>query len=250
MKLLKITSALMSLAMCMSMVMTPVRVFADEAIECKASTVNPTEVGYVGIAKDTILVYRVTNNKTDGTGTVSVEGFIGFTSLIDLEDPDKNYYETVIIPATVTLLDDVTYKVTAVSANAFRKNTKIENLVIGPNVTAIGSNAFYGCSNLKKVSGGQNLKSIGASAFAYCPNLSAFVITSKVLYKIGKGAFYSDKSLFTLCIRNTTKLKKSGVKGCLKGSSVKTVRVKKSKVKKYRKIFKKKNSGRKVKVKK
>ena len=250
MKLLKITSALMSLAMCMSMVMTPVRVFADEAIECKAASVNPTEVGYVGIAKDTILVYRVTNNKTDGTGTVSVEGFIGFTSLIDLEDPDKNYYETVIIPATVTMTDDVTYKVTAVSANAFRKNTKIENLVIGPNVTSIGANAFYGCTGLTKVTGGNVIKTIGAGAFAYCSNLSTFVISSKVLAKIGKGTFYNDTSLFTLSFKNTVKLKKSGVKGCLKGSSVKTVRVKKSKVKKYRKIFKKKNSGRKVKVKK
>lgn len=250
MKLLKITSALMSAFMCMSMVMTPVRVFADEAIDGKAASVNPTEVGYVGIAKDTILVYKVTNNATDGTGTVSVEGFIGFTSIIDLDDPDKNYYETVIIPAAVTMLDGVTYKVTAVSANAFRKNTKIKNLVIGPNVTSIGANAFYGCSGLTKVTGGNGIKTIGAGAFAYCPNLSTFIIYSKVLAKIGKGAFYSDTKLFTLCFKNTVKLKKSGVKGCLKGSSVKTVRVKKSIVKKYRKIFKKKNSGRKVKVKK
>ena len=236
----------MSLAMCMSMVMTPVRVSADS----RASTVTPTEVGYVGVAKDTILVYRVTNNKTDGTGTVSVEGFIGFTSIIDLDDPDKNYYETVIIPAAVTMLDGVTYKVTAISANSFRKNTKIKNLVIGPNVTSIGANAFYGCSGLTKVTGGNGIKTIGAGAFAYCPNLSTFIIYSKVLAKIGKGAFYSDTKLFTLCFKNTVKLKKSGVKGCLKGSSVKTVRVKKSKVKKYKKIFKKKNSGRKVKVKK
>ena len=53
-----------------------------------------------------------------------------------------------------------------------------------------------------------------------------------------------------LNIKKTTKLTKAGVKNSLAGSSVKTVKVKKSKVKKYKKIFKKKNSGKKVKVKK
>ena len=54
----------------------------------------------------------------------------------------------------------------------------------------------------------------------------------------------------TLNLKKTTKLTKSGVKNSLKESSVKTVMVKKTKVRKYNKIFKKKNSGKKVKVKK
>ena len=48
----------------------------------------------------------------------------------------------------------------------------------------------------------------------------------------------------------TEKLTKAGVKGSLKGSFVKTVKVKKSKIKKYKKFFKKKNCGKKVTVKK
>ena len=44
--------------------------------------------------------------------------------------------------------------------------------------------------------------------------------------------------------------KEGGVKNSLKGSSVKTVKVKKKKVRKYKKFFKKKNSGKSVKVKK
>lgn len=56
--------------------------------------------------------------------------------------------------------------------------------------------------------------------------------------------------LKTLNIKYTTKLTKSGVKKSLKGSKIKTVKVKKSKVKAYKKIFKKKNSGRSVRVKK
>ena len=59
-----------------------------------------------------------------------------------------------------------------------------------------------------------------------------------------------DSKLKTLNIKKTKKLSKSGVKNSLKGSSVKTVKVKKSKIRKYKKYFKKSNSGRKVKVKK
>ena len=54
----------------------------------------------------------------------------------------------------------------------------------------------------------------------------------------------------SLDIKNTVKLTKAGVKKSLKKSYVKTVKVKKAKVKPYKKIFKKSNSGRSVKVKK
>ena len=105
-------------------------------------------------------------------------------------------------------------------------------------------------SNLYKVSGGTNLKVIGSNSFAYCSKLSSFTVTSKVLNKIGAYAFNKDSKLKTLNIKKTKKLSKSGVKNSLKGSSVKTVKVKKSKIRKYKKYFKKSNSGRKVKVKK
>ena len=56
--------------------------------------------------------------------------------------------------------------------------------------------------------------------------------------------------LKTLQIKKTTKLTKAGVKNSLKGSFVKTVKVKKSKLKKHKKFFKKNNCGKKVTVKK
>ena len=100
------------------------------------------------------------------------------------------------------------------------------------------------------VTGGAGLKTIGANAFANCPKLKLFNISSKTLKKIGPYAFSGDTALTTLQLKKTTKLTKSGVKNSLKGSAVKTVKVKKSKVKKYKKIFKAKNCGKKVKVKK
>ena len=79
-------------------------------------------------------------------------------------------------------------------------------------------------------------------------------VNPQVLCRNSEGLFflifiYTSK-LKTLYLKKTTKLTKKGVRGSLYLSSVKTVKVKKSKVRKYKKIFKKSNSGKKVKVKK
>ena len=180
--------------------------------------------------------YKVTYAATDGTGTVTLIGIV-------------NPGAAVSVPATVEIKETI-YNVNRIGAKAFYNNKTIKTLVVGPNVTVIDNLAFYGCSNLVKVSGGPKLKIIGTYAFAYCTRLKTFVITSKVLSKIGNYSFKKDSSLKTVYIRNTVLLTKSGVKKSLKGSKVKKVKVKKSKVKKYKKYFTKKNCGRKVKVKK
>ena len=81
------------------------------------------------------------------------------------------------------------------------------------------------------------------------------VTIGKKVTKISKKAFAKYKKAKTLVVK-TKKLKKASVKGSLKGSKVKTVKVKigkksvnKKYVKKYKKIFTKKNAGRKVTVK-
>ena len=56
----------------------------------------------------------------------------------------------VTIPATVKK-DGVTYKVVGISANAFKNNKKITQIVIGKNVKTIGSKAFYNCKKLKSI---------------------------------------------------------------------------------------------------
>ena len=178
----------------------------------------------------------VTNSDTDGAGTVAVTAGL-------------NQAEKIVVPNTVEI-NGSSYKVTKIAANAFAHNTDIKTVYINSNVKVIEDNAFIGCTNLVSVSGGAGLKTIGQRAFAGCTKLSTFVIKSKVMYKIGPMAFNKDSKLKTVYIKFTTKLTKSGVKKSLTGSSVKTVKVKKSKVWKYKSYFKKSNSGRKVKVKK
>lgn len=63
--------------------------------------------------------------------------------------PKKNT-KKVSIPATITV-KGVTYKVTAISKDAFKNNKKVTQVTIGSNVASIGKNAFYGCKNLKKI---------------------------------------------------------------------------------------------------
>ena len=192
------------------------------------------------------LAYIVTNPATGGTsGTVAVFGIVN-------QDAER-----VVIPAVVEHSNDngytkVNYRVTGITRtlSQFNNNLKMKNLVIGKNVTVIEDDAFANCPDLESVTGGAGLKTIGARAFANCPNLKTFKITSKALKKIGASAFNGDVILNTLYLKKTTKLTKSGVKNSLAGSSVKTVKVKKKKIKKYKKIFKKKNCGKKVKVKK
>ena len=217
----------------------------DYVVEFFFNELKSHDIGYT--FNKNLLNYTVTNNALNGTGTVKCFGFV------DIVSPDSSwaplFYSSVTVPATVTY-EGITYKVTAIDSNAFKNQKHLKTAVIGSNVAAIGTNAFYGCPLLTKVSGGAGLKTIGANAFARCPKLATFVITSKVLSKIGTSAFAKDSSLKTIYIRNTVSLTKKGVKKSLKGSSVKTVKVKKSKVKKYKKYFTKKNCGKKVKVKK
>ena len=266
MKLLKITTALLSALMCASMVMTPVPVVAyeteatsetqkiEEAVkekpghetEDKAEAVNGFVAKCEKKPKGTLdvegmltvggLKYRVTSTAINGTGTVK---------LIGAEDPLTN----VSIPDSVTV-QGIVYKVTAIGEKAFLNNMTITSLNIGSNVLSIEDQAFSGCSKLVSVKGGSRLKTIGAKTFVGCPKLKTFNITSSVLSKIGPYSFFGDGMLKTLQIKKTTKLTKAGVKGSLKGSFVKTVKVKKSKIKKYKKFFKKKNCGKKVTVKK
>lgn len=74
---------------------------------------------------------------------------------------------SIVIPAQITAAG-TTYKVTAISARAFNKNTTVQKVVIGKNVNTIGKEAFYGCKNLKKIqvkSKKLSAKNVGSRVF-------------------------------------------------------------------------------------
>ena len=121
------------------------------------------------------LRFVITNNATNGTGTVKCIGYVHITS--NDESSLYAFFGKLSIPAAVSF-EGFSYKVTAIDSNAFKDNKYIQTVTIGSNVTSIGNNAFDGCSNLSKVSGGAKLKTIGSKAFARCPKISSFKISS------------------------------------------------------------------------
>jgi len=78
--------------------------------------------------------------------------------------PEKKNLKKLTIPASVTI-DGVTFKVTAVAANACKNCKKLKKVTIGKYVTQIGKSAFAGDKSLKSI-----------------------VIKSKILKKVGKSA--------------------------------------------------------------
>lgn len=84
---------------------------------------------------------------------------------VTLYKPLKKNYKTVVIPSSVTY-KKVKYKVTAISANAFKNNKKLTKVTIGSNVKTIGSSAFYGTTHCKAFTvKSRKIKTIGKKAF-------------------------------------------------------------------------------------
>lgn len=119
------------------------------------------------------------------------------------------------IPSTIRY-NGVTYRVTSIWANAFKKKSRLTTVSIGHNVSVIGKNAFYKCKKLKKVTIGTGLTQINPGAFR----------------GVKKGCTITIKSL---------KLKKISSR-IDQSTSRMTVRVPKRKYAAYRKLLRKKSS--------
>lgn len=172
------------------------------------------------------------------------------------------------IPATIKI-NNLSYKVTSIAANAFKNNKKITKVVMGNNIQTIGSSAFLGCTNLKTVTLGKKLTSVGTGAFKNCSSLKKIIIPDKVtsigntafsgckkltsvtmgtgLRKIGKEAFYKCSKLNTIVIKSK---KLAGVgKNAFKGIKTKAeIKVPAKKLSVYKKLLKGKGLGSKNKI--
>ena len=178
-------------------------------------------------------------NRYKVTKSDAKDGEVTFTK------PKSGVKGKVKVPDTVTI-GGITYKVTAIEANAFKNNKNITKVIIGNDVTVVGKNAFSGCTKLKTVKFGAAVTTIGDKAFYKCTSLTSIKIPAKVT-KIGKSAFEGCKKLKTITIKST-KLKSVG-KRAFKGIHAKAkIKVPKSKLKKYKSLFKNKGQGKNVKV--
>lgn len=87
---------------------------------------------------------------------------------VEYVKPAKKTYKNVTVTDTVKI-SGVTYKVTAISANAFKGMKKLQKVTIGKNVQKIGAKAFTKCQKLNKViitSKKISSKTVSSKAFA------------------------------------------------------------------------------------
>lgn len=125
------------------------------------------------------------------------------------------------IPSTVRY-NGVTYRVTSIWANAFKKRSRLTTVSIGHNVSVIGKNAFYKCKKLKKVTIGTGLTQINPGAFRGVKKGCTITIKSLKLKKVSSKI---DQSVSRMTLR-VPKKKYSAYKKLLRKKS-KSVIIKK-----------------------
>ena len=124
----------------------------------------------------------------------------GYTVLEDGTASITDYYgdsKDVFIPKVVD-----GYKVTDISARAFKDNTSIQLVYIPDSVTSIGNYAFSECTNLRKVILKEGVTNIGSGAFYKCSDLWYIVLPESVV-NIGTLAFCHCRSLEKIKIPST-----------------------------------------------
>lgn len=141
---------------------------------------------------------RLTDKKSDAVYIVTKSGTAG--GKVSYLKPLSRNVKNVEVPVSVKM-NGISYKVTAISADAFKNHKKLKSVSIADCVLSIGRNAFYGCSGLKDVSMGRNIKTIGEQAFYKCTALPKIVIPEKVS-RIGRQAFYGNKKLVSIVIQS------------------------------------------------
>ncbi len=155
------------------------------------------------VLEGTVTIQNKDYTSEDGSAiyTVTETGENG--NAVTYEAPTDKNATTVVIPATVTI-DNITYKVTAISDTAFAGNKKLTSVTIGDNVTSFSAKTFKGCTNLKTLVIGKGVKSIPANAFKNFKKLATVKMETGVK-TVGKNAFYGCSKLKNLTIgKNVT----------------------------------------------
>lgn len=132
--------------------------------------------------------------------------------------------KSIKIPAVISLNGKI-YQIVEISDCAFQ-NANITDITIGSNIQSIGMKAFFNCKKLKKVIIPASVNRIGSQAFGNC------------------------KKLKNITVKTTKLTKKSVGKKAFKGIHAKAaIKVPKKKLKAYRRLFKSRGAGSKVKYK-
>ena len=174
----------------------------------------------IGVTTNTGIVVTPANPSTKPDTTVTTKPAVAAKGTV-LKDSKKNTYKV-----TSSKSKTVQYAGTKSKAAKVVVPATIKVNGVTYKVTSIKTGAFKGNKYVKTITVGANVKTIGKNAFANCKKLKTIKITSKKLTSasVSKGAF-------------------NGI------SAKTTIKVPKSKLSTYKKLFVKKGLSKKVKVK-
>ena len=157
------------------------------------------------------IYYNITSTE-DKTVAVTFSGD-SYSAVAD------EYTGEVAIPATVTH-GGVTYRVTSIRGNAFRRCSGLTSITIPEGVTSIGSGAFSTCTSLASITIPSSVTSIGSSAFFDCTSLTSVILPEGVT-SIGGDAFYCCTSLASITIpEGVTSIGNSAFERCTSLTSI------------------------------
>ena len=119
---------------------TATNTWTDTAVQSSAAD---DEDGYTDYDSDEVIEVATVNKsiytvKMDGTAHYKKNSASGKKRI------------TVTVPNSI-MVNDLSYRVTALDSGCFRNNTKLRTVSLGANVKKIGASAFSGCSKLKSV---------------------------------------------------------------------------------------------------
>ena len=103
----------------------------------------------------------------DARNIYIVTGITSKSKTVKYKKPRNSKNASAVIPKTIKINGNV-YKVTEISANAFKNCKRLKKVTIGKNITKIGKNAFLNCKSLRHMniqSSKLTNKNVGKNAF-------------------------------------------------------------------------------------
>ena len=170
---------------------------------------------------------QIVPDKKDNSGAKYVVAAVNKDAATVKVIDGKSAKGKVIVPDKIMDADGNSFKVTEVSAGAYKNNKAISSVKVGSNVEKVGENAFKGASKLTKVDLCKSqVKTIGKNAFSGAKKLDDIRLNGDTIKTIGKNAFKDVKKNCTIVIsaKNKTTYKKVVKK--IKDSGAKNVKYK------------------------
>ena len=110
--------------------------------------------------------------------------------------------KAISVPAKVEI-GAAAYRVTSISAGAFKNSKKLERVAMAKSVAAIGARSLDGCAKLTSLTVGSGVKRIGSRALRGCKSLTTVTIAAKRLPQSAVNNLVTRSRIKTVVVRGS-----------------------------------------------